>query len=113
MARPPPQPEDTKVRTTVSLPIKLIEAADAYRAAHPTEDLRDFSAIISRALIDYFERRQPGLLADVIAQIRKKTENFPDVESATLAVAEEAAVGELQRRRKKAKARAGGVEAKR
>lgn len=70
MPRPAPSPENAKVRTTVSLPRKAFEVAEKYREMHPEEDLRDFSALVARALLAYAEKRHPDLLGECIKQIR-------------------------------------------
>lgn len=72
MPRPRPQPEDEKVRTTISLPAKVVAVAEGYRTRHPEENLPDFSAVVARALIDYAARKHPDLLQECIRNIRDK-----------------------------------------
>lgn len=76
MPRPKPEPEDEKIRPTVSLPRKVIEMAERYLALHPEEDLRDFSALVSRALIAYAAQKHPDLLAECIRKIRESKVGF-------------------------------------
>jgi hypothetical protein len=90
--RPKPAPENTPVRTTISLPRKLHALATRYAALHPEEDLRDFSDIVSKALVEYAARKHPGLLEQCIAEIRaeptKSVPLYPDLPAKQLKAAE-------------------------
>ena len=76
MARPIPSIEDTKIRTTISLPRKVHALAERYRELHPEENLSDFSAVVAVAIINYASIVEPRLFVEVIAQI--KLERAPE-----------------------------------
>jgi hypothetical protein len=73
MAKPLPPPEDARVRTTISLKAKIYRMAERYRAMHPEEELDDFSAVVSRALVHLAKANHPELLAQVIEEIRRES----------------------------------------
>ena len=71
MPRPVPSPENEKVRTTISLPMRIVTAARSYAVTHPVENLDGFSAIVSEALTEYLEKRHPGLVGAAAEMIRE------------------------------------------
>lgn len=89
MAKPLPSPEYVKIRTTVSLPAWVKIAADAYRKGNPLENLKDFSAVVTEALVEYIKIKHPELLKEAIASLRKNPMNYEQAEEHLLAVAEE------------------------
>lgn len=89
MPRPTPLPENTKIRTTVSLAARLVAAANAYRVAHPNENLPDFSAVVAEALTEFMEKHHPGLIAAAIDAIRRNPTHYEAAEQEVLAVAED------------------------
>jgi len=58
------------MRRTISVPAKIACSADTYRIEHPTEAIRDFSDFTTRALAEYIEKRQPGLLDQTAYDLR-------------------------------------------
>jgi hypothetical protein len=87
MARPKPTQENLKVRSTVSLTLTVRTAADIYRENHPEEYLDDFSALVSRSLVEYIEKRHQGLIAAVAKELRS---GYVQEETLALRVAENA-----------------------
>lgn len=81
MPRALPSPENTKLRTSISLPARLMAAANIYRHAHPEANFDDFSALIAQALTEYLERHHPGLLAAAVAALRKHPKNYNAAET--------------------------------
>lgn len=72
MARPKPPVDQRKMRTSVSLQLKLVIAADAVRAEPRLAEMnmRDFSDIVARALYEYLERLSPGVVERTAARLR-------------------------------------------
>lgn len=79
MPRPVPSPENEKVRTTISLPARIVTAARSYAVTHPMENLDGFSAIVSEALTEYLEKRHPGLVTAAAEMIRREIYSAPDI----------------------------------
>jgi PAS domain S-box-containing protein len=72
MAKPIPPPEDARKRTTISLKAKVYRLAERYRELHKEEELDDFSAIVSRAILSFVLNRYPDLLEKVSQEIREE-----------------------------------------
>lgn len=70
MPRPKPPIEDTKIRITVSLPLKVIEMCERYRFLRQDENLSDFSALVNKALISYALQRHPDILDETVKRVR-------------------------------------------
>lgn len=85
MPRPVPSPENEKVRTTISLPARIVTAAKSYAVTHPMENLDGFSAIVSEALTEYLEKRHPGLVTAAAEMIRGEIYTAPEVGEGILA----------------------------
>jgi hypothetical protein len=70
VAKPRPSPEDARIRHTFTLARKLSDGVALYRARHPEKPFADFSAFMNEVTAEYLERHHPGLIKEVVDEIR-------------------------------------------